>query len=379
MKAIVNANIIADQSILKNHSIVFDDRIIAVSEGQDLLTKQCSEVIDAEGKYLSAGFIDIHIHGCAGADTMDENDESLAVISRSLTATGVTAFLPTTMTMPEERIEQALKNIRNAMKKQAAGAEILGCHLEGPFINKNAKGAHDETFIAAPYYKLIESYGDVLKIVTLAPETAGSELFIKRCTESNIIISIGHTQATYEQAMEAVRRGARLFTHTFNAMPPLHHRHPGAAGAALDSEACCELIVDNIHVHPAVQRIVLKAKGTDRVILITDAMMACLMKEGVYNLGGQQVTVMDNAVRLANGHLAGSILTLNTAVKNIISNTGLDLPDAIRLVTQNPARMLGIDDRKGRIAAGMDADLTLFDGNMNIYETYVKGQLVYGR
>lgn len=378
MKAIINANIIVDHNILREHCILFDKKIIAVCERNALSAEQVSEVIDAEGRFLSAGFIDIHIHGCAGMDTMDEDEKSLETISRNLTSTGVTAFLPTTMTMPENRIEQALKNVRKAMQEQS-GAEILGCHLEGPFINKNAKGAHDETYIIEPYFNFIESYSEIVKIVTLAPEIPGSELFIKKCRESNIIVSVGHTQATYDQAMEAVRNGAQLFTHTFNAMAPLHHRNPGAVGAALDSEASCELIVDNIHVHPAVQRIVLKSKGTERVILITDAMMACLMAEGVYNLGGQQVTVKGNEVRLANGHLAGSILTLNRAVRNVMHNTGLDIQDAVRMVTENPAKLLGIDNRKGRIAAGMDADLTLFDGDMNIHGTYVKGELIFGR
>jgi N-acetylglucosamine-6-phosphate deacetylase len=303
MKAIVNANIIVGDEILTNHCILFNEKVIEIGKYDEIPIYQASEHIDAEGKFLSAGFIDIHIHGCAGADTMDEEPESLKKISQSIPSTGVTSFLPTTMTMHKNGIEQTLRNIRSAMQEHN-GAEILGCHLEGPFINKSSRGAHDEVYIIEPDFSFIEPYCDIIKIVTLAPEICGSESFMESCKEHGIIVSIGHTQATYGESMAAVKKGAKLFTHTFNGMQPFHHRNPGAAGAALDSEIPCELIADNIHIHPAVQRILLKIKGVDRVILITDAMRACLMKDGTYNLGGQQVTVNNNEARLENEHLA---------------------------------------------------------------------------
>ena len=376
MKAIINANIILENEILREHCILFEDKIVAVERKCSITEKYLDEIIDAEGRFVSAGFIDIHIHGCANVDTMDEDVESLQKISRILPSTGVTSFLATTMTMPMNDIERALANIKIVMM-QDIGAEVLGCHLEGPFINTKAKGAHDETYIIKPDLGKLMKYRDVIKIITLAPELEGSSQLIKTCIDSNIIVSIGHTQASYDEAFEAIKNGALLFTHLFNAMPALHHRNPGTIGAAIDCDAYCELIADNIHLHPAVIRIMIKAKGTDKVILITDAMRACLNEDGIYDLGGLKVSVQNNEARLPNGKLAGSMLTINKAIKNIIKNTGIDIKDAIKFVTGNPSKLLGINNKKGAIAIGMDADLTIFDEEIKIYHTFVKGKMVY--
>lgn len=378
MKAIINAGIIMNNSILKGYTILFDEKIAAVREDGSLNRSEFEEVIDAEGRYLSPGFIDLHIHGCLGSDTMDDDDGSIPNISKGITAAGVTSFLPTTMTMKQSAIELTIGRIRRLMGHEP-GASILGCHLEGPFISEEYKGAQDGRYIRRPEFKSIEDFLDVIRIVTLAPEEAGAGEFIESCARHGIIAAIGHTRASYEQAMEAIRKGASHITHTFNAMTPLHHRKPGVVGAAMDSSASCELIADNIHVEPAVQRILLKVKGIEGIVLVTDAMRACLLDEGEYELGGQKVLVKGEEARLASGNLAGSMLTMNKALRNFRANTGISLVEAVRTVTVNPARILGIDGRKGSICEGKDADLVMFDEEFNIYVTYAKGRKVYER
>lgn len=378
MKAIVNANIVTGNDILKGYAVLFDERIVEIVEGSALDKSGLEEVFDADNKYLSPGFIDVHIHGCLGNDTMDDSDSSIWNISKDITATGVTAFLPTTMTMKQSMIDKSISRIRRLMGHEP-GASILGCHLEGPFISDEYKGAQDGRYIKRPDFNSIEGSLDVIRIITIAPEEAGSDEFIEKCVKEGIIIAIGHTKATYEQAMRAIEKGASHITHTFNAMTPLHHRNPGVVGAAMDSSAVCELIADNIHVNPAVQRILLKVKGIESIILVTDAMKACLLADGEYDLGGQRVTVKGEEARLAAGNLAGSVLTVNKALKNFINNTGVSLNEAVRTVTENPARVLRINDRKGSIAVGKDADFTVFDGSFNIYGTFVRGKKVYVR
>jgi N-acetylglucosamine-6-phosphate deacetylase len=378
MKAIVNANIIMDNKILEGHTLLFDERIVEIAEDYKINESELEEVIDAGDRYLSPGFIDVHIHGCLGSDTMDDNDSSILNISKGIVATGVTAFLPTTMTMEFSKIEKTIKRIRRLMSNEA-GASILGCHLEGPFISDEYKGAQDGRYIIKPDFSSIEGFSDVMKIITIAPEEEGSEEFIESCVRHGIVVGIGHTKANYEQAMRAIHKGASHSIHTFNAMTPLHHRNPGVVGAVMDSSVSCELIADNVHVNPAVQRILLKVKGIEKIILVTDAMKACLLEDGEYDLGGQKVLVKGDEARLPAGNLAGSVLTLNKALKNFINSTGVSLNEAVRAVTENPARLLKISDRKGSISIGKDADLTLFDENFNIYSTYVRGKKVYER
>jgi N-acetylglucosamine-6-phosphate deacetylase len=378
MKAIVNARIIKDNSILEGYTVLFGDEIIQLMEGNELKGLELEEVFDAAGRYLSPGFIDVHIHGCLGNDTMDDNESSLRNISKAIAATGVTAFLPTTMTMDFPMIEKSINRIRRLMK-DVAGASILGCHLEGPFISDEYKGAQDGRYIRRPDFKSIKGMSDVIRIVTIAPEEEGAEEFIESCVSQDIIVAIGHTKASYEQAMRAIQKGASHITHTFNAMTPLNHRNPGVVGAAMDSSVVCELIADNIHVNPAIQRILLKVKGVEGIILVTDAMKACLLRDGEYDLGGQLVVVKNEEARLPAGNLAGSVLTLDKALRNFSANTGIGLVDAIKTVTENPARVLKLHDRKGSIAIGKDADFALFDESFSVYATFVKGEKVYER
>ena len=386
--AIYNARLIAGSRVLNAHTLLFDHKIRAIfpdrpqgpRPGETLCTPTgdwlIANSINADNHYLSSGFIDLHIHGCAGYDTMDETEEALPQIRRNLPQTGVTAFLPTTMTMEFSRVTAALQRIRRATSINS-GAQILGAHLEGPFINANYKGAQNGAFVLTPDFSLISEFRDIIKIATIAPEIAGSLDFIRHCSEHSILTAIGHSGATYEETKSALAAGAAHFTHTFNAASPFNHRSPGVTGAALDSDATCELIADNVHVHPAAQRILWRSKGPERVLLVSDAMRACLLNDGEFDLGGQLVTVKNGEARLASGVIAGSVLTLNRAVQNFMNNTGIDLPAAISLITAHPADRIRLGYRKGRLRPGYDADLTLFDEQFKICLTFVAGQTAY--
>jgi N-acetylglucosamine-6-phosphate deacetylase len=374
MKAFKNIRLITTSGVLENKAVVFDEKIVDIIDETNISADM--EIIDGMGNYLSPGLIDIHIHGCEGRDTMDEAEDTIYEISKSLVKTGVTSFLPTTMTMEFGKIENALGRIKRQMNTSGY-AEVLGCHLEGPFINKKYKGAQDGTFIIQPDFNKIKPYSDVIKIVTIAPEIEGSHEFIKECRNNNIVVSIGHSNASFDEAKNAIETGASHITHTFNAMTPLHHRNPGIVGAAMYFDVTCEMIIDNVHVHPAVQRIMHAVKGNEKIILISDAMRACLLKDGEYDLGGQNVYVKNNEARLTDGTIAGSVLTMNKAVKNFIENTGIKINQAVGMASLNPARLLGVDNRKGSIERDKDSDFVLFDEDFNVIKTFVKGTQVF--
>jgi len=384
MKGIVNGRIITEEQILEGKVLLFNNKIVEIIEQSEIekYNEQFGnmDLIDAKGNYVSPGFIDIHIHGAGGFDTMDGEAEYLTHISKTICKNGVTAFLPTTMTMEKTYIFKALDSIREARDKEKFGAKILGVHLEGPFINEKHKGAQKEENIIVPSYNLIKEYTDVIKIITLAPEKDFEHKFIKQVKENtDIVLSIGHSNAAYDEAIEAIHNGVEHATHTFNAMTALNHREPGIVGAVLNSDVSCEIIADNIHIHPAVYNIVSKVKNKEKIVLITDSMRAGGMEEGVYDLGGQDVIVKNNSARLANGTLAGSILTLNEAVKNMFENTGLKMYEAVAMASLNPAKVLRIDNIKGSLSKGKDADVTIFDDNFNIYTTIVEGKIVFNK
>lgn len=377
MKAIIKGNIVTEKGILSGKAIIFDENIIDILQEEEACKIRPDEIIDAKGGYISPGFIDIHTHGTEGHDIMDGDEAGIEFISKKYASSGVTSFLATTMTMDLHSIDKALCNIRRAMKKNC-GANILGCHLEGPFISRKYPGAQDTAYIINPDNSIIGEYNDVIKMVTIAPETKNSEEFIKYCVKEGIRVSIGHSSASYEESVNAIKLGVRSITHTFNAMLPLHHREPGIIGAAMDNaDVYCELIADNVHVHPVIQRILLKLKGVDRMILITDSMMAASMSDGYYELGGQTVCVKNGSARLKNGTLAGSTLTIDKALRNFRENTDISVYNAIKSVTANPAKLLGIDNIKGSLRKGMNADIVVFDDDFNVSHTFVNGCLCY--
>lgn len=384
MKIIKNGQIIIKDKVLKNKALVFEEKILDIIDEENLEqyinknnVKQ-DEIIDAQGNYISPGFIDIHVHGCGGSDTMDGTIEDIETISNNVCKNGVTAFLPTTMTMAKGKIYKALNVIRESMSSTGKGARVLGAHMEGPFINPKYKGAQNEKYIERPDYNFIKDYLDTIKIITLAPEMDEKYEFIKRVKrDTDIVLSIGHTNSTYEQAMEAIELGISHGTHTFNAMTPLHHRKPGVVGAIMNSNVTCELIADKIHVHPGAFNVLINAKDFNKVALITDCMRAGNLNDGVYDLGGQKVIVKDNAARLENGTLAGSILNLNNGIKNIFKNTNLKIQEVVAMASINPARIINLDDRKGSIEVGKDADMAIFDEEFNIKTTIVEGSVAF--
>ena len=375
MKAIINGKIILNDSIMEQKIILFEDKILDIT---DDLPDQV-DIIDAKGAYVGAGLIDIHIHGAGGADVMDANDDTIETISQLLVKFGVTSFLPTTMTMSQEKIECALNQIRIGMNGHYKGAKVLGCHLEGPFISETYKGAQNKAFIQKPNMTWIEPFQDVIKLITLAPEVDEGYEFIKAMKlKTDIKLSMGHTSTTFAKAKEAIQLGISHATHTFNGMSGFNHREPGAVGAILMSDESAELIADKIHVNPEIFEWFYRVKSGN-IVLITDSMRAGCMPDGVYDLGGQEVIVENGSARLRTGSLAGSVLTLNKAVRNFYEETTLSLPAVYQLASLNAARSIGVEDCKGSIEIGKDADLVIWDEALEALVTIVEGKIVYER
>lgn len=379
----LKGNLVADGQELHNGLVVVGNGTITYAGKADEYGKALPDhVVTVEDGWICPGFVDMHMHGIDGYDTMDGTPESLQAISTALARHGVTSFLATTMTAPYAQLEQVLVNIAQNSKEGLLGAQAIGIHLEGPWINPRYKGAQKEENIAIPKLDAVQKlYGlseGLIKVVTIAPEQPEALEAIAWLKERDVIVSAGHTGATFAQATEAVDAGVRHFTHCFNAMTGLHHREPGVVGAAMYHEQLStELIADGIHVHPAVMKILYRVKTAEKLALVSDSMRAAAMGEGTYDLGGQEVHVHDNQAKLADGTLAGSILTLNRAVGNMVTLSGVSLPDAVEMASLTPASILGFGERKGRLAAGYDADITVLNTQFDVTMTFVAGKEVY--
>ncbi len=339
-----------------------------------------AEYLDVEQCILAPGLIDLHVHGALGYDTMDATPEALRQIARFLARHGVTAFLATTMTAPFDAVLAALRNVALTMREGTEGAALLGAHVEGPYVDVERRGCQDATHVrrARPdeYEPLFDT--GVVRLLTVAPEFPENQELIRFAISRGAVVAAGHTRASYDIMLRAVEWGVTQVTHLFNAMDPLHHRVPGVVGAALSLDALrCQLIADNIHVHPAVLKLAVRAKGVDRVILVTDAMRGAGMPDGTYDLGGQSVTVHQGEARLADGTLAGSTLTLERGVRNIMAAADLPLRDALNMASRVPAQAMGLQERKGSIAVGKDADLIILSDDWNVLLTMVAGEIVY--
>lgn len=382
MKVYKNGKILLENKIIENHIVIASDIILEIRPGANFVPLPEHEIVDLKGHYLAPGFVDVHIHGSNGFDTMDGTMEGLKEISKALPSSGVTSYLATTMSMPKESTHLVLKQAQALIKNQNhQGAELLGIHVEGPFIADKCKGAQNPNFIEVPDYDFYTPYYDVIKLITLAPETDTNYGFTKKINQQHhdIILSIGHSNATYDQAVEAFDHGFKHISHLFNGMSGLHHREPGVVGAALIKDFYTEIIADNIHIRPELYSLILKAKGKHHIILITDAMCAACLEPGEYKLGGQKVIVDNNSARLESGVLAGSILRMNKAIKNFYKHTNLTIWEAINLATKNPAEQLGLYHRIGSIEVHKDADFVVFDDSFNIQKTFCKGQLTYSK
>ena len=374
--------VIANGAEITDGLVVIDEgRILFAGEVQDYSGELPETTYQVEG-WICPGFMDIHMHGIDGHDTMDGTPESLQAISKALTRFGVTSFLATTMTAPYEEIEPVLSTIAQVSRQGLDGAEVVGIHLEGPWINPRYKGAQKEENIALPQLdavrRLYELAEGLIKVVTIAPEQPEALEAIAWLKEQGVIVSAGHTGASFAQASQAVDAGVRHFTHCFNAMTGLHHREPGVVGTAMYHEQLStELIADGIHVHPAVMNILYRVKTAGKLALVSDSMRAAAMGEGTYDLGGQEVHVHGDQAKLADGTLAGSILTLNRAVGNMVTLSKVPLPEAVEMASHTPATILGLGERKGRLAAGYDADVTVLDKQFEVSMTFVAGKRVY--
>ena len=376
MKAIVNGKIILPDSIVEGRALLFDEKIIGLSE----TVPEGAEIIDAKGRYVAPGLVDIHIHGYLGEDTSDGSVEGIRKMAEGIVKNGVTAWLPTTMTVSYDDLRRAFDAVRVLMDKKnnPKGAQIMGVHAEGPFINPSKKGAQAVEYIRpadAPF--LIEN-SDVIRIVTIAPEMPGALDCIREVTEkTGILMSMGHTAANYETAKAGIEAGIRHATHLFNAMTPLNHRDPGVVGASLaDDRVSTELIADTFHISPDLFGLVAKVKG-DNLILITDCTRAGGLEDGEYTLGGQPIFVKGIECRLADGTIAGSVLKLNNAVRNMREHTNLPLEQIVRMASINAARCIGLDKTKGSLEAGKDADIILADENFAVSETIIAGETVW--
>lgn len=376
MKYIQGAKIITETQVLEDHVLGFDKKFVRLLHKNEFSGAD-AEIIDAGGLYVAPGLIDIHIHGSGGKDTMDGTGEALETISGTIVKNGVTSFLATTMTMDWPRIAKALEQIRSGMGHEMPGARLLGAHMEGPFINQQFKGAQNAEYVIPPDWGLVEPYLDVVKIITLAPEVPGAVELIKKLKEKHIVVSMGHSAATYDEAAKGVEAGVSHCTHLFNAMTGVHHRNPGVASVALAADVTCELIADTIHVHQGLFELVRKAKGISRVALITDCTEAGGMPDGEYSLGGQPIIVRNGSARLADGTLAGSVLDLNRGLYNFYKNTGAELFEVFRTASANPAKELGLEKDKGSVVVGKDADFFLMDGEFNVKATYVEGRCLW--
>ena len=336
----------------------------------------------AEGQIVVPGFIDKHIHGANGSDTMDAKIENLSVTANAITKEGTTAFLATTMTQDKSLIISSLSALKEYIEKESTGATLLGAHLEGPFISKKHIGAQPEEYISVPSVELFDEFlsasGNNIKTVTLSPETDGATELIKYLKEKGIVISAGHTDASYDEIEKATKDGLTSITHTFNAQKGIHHRDIGTAGAGLLlDELYTEIICDLIHLSAPAIKLVLKCKPKDKIILITDSMRAKYLPEGESELGGQKVIVSGNSARLENGALAGSILKMNDAIRNLVCVLGVPFTTAIDFATINPAKNLGIDNEMGSIAVGKRANFTVLDKDFNVCTVIVDGKVVY--
>ena len=356
--------------------------------GQDMMDgAESYEVIHLpESYHVIPGMIDVHIHGADGADTMDGTYQSMKRIAKVLPQEGVTSFLATTMTQQQDKIENSLQNAAQYVQKEQpyGHAELLGVHLEGPFISDKKPGAQPVASIMKPDVQMFLRWQEIalgsIKLVTIAPEIEGSLEVIRYLSNHGVIASIGHSDATYEEVVKAIRAGASHVTHLYNGMRGLHHREPGVVGAALlHDELMVELISDGIHVRPELVKLTFQQKGREKIILITDAMRAKCLGEGLYDLGGQKVTVQSGKATLHDGTLAGSVLKMMEAAKNTIKYTGCSIQDVLQMASVNPAKQLHIFNRKGSLSPGKDADIVVLDEQLEVVMTFCRGELAYHR
>lgn len=371
---IKNADVYTQDNVFVKGDVVVDNGTFTkVLEAPDYVD---NEVVDATGFKMIPGLVDIHFHGCKGADMCDGTKEALDIISRYEASVGVTSICPATMTIAKEELVEVMKNAGEYSYN--GGAHLVGINMEGPFISPQKKGAQAAENIMHCNYEyfceLQKAAHDLIKIVDIAPEEPGAMNFIDK-VKDKVVVSIAHTAADYDTAMEAIQHGATHATHLYNAMPPMNHRKPGVIGAIRDSYQChAELICDGVHIHPSVIRATFAMLGAGRIILISDSMRATGLEDGEYTLGGQPVVVKGNLATLHDGTIAGSATNLMDCLRYVVKKAGISLETAVMCATENPAKEIGIYDKVGSISVGKQADFVLIDEELNIKRVYIDGK-----
>lgn len=344
---------------------------------------ESAEIVDFSGKYIAPGFVDTHIHGLLNSDVMDNTPEAIKTISKGLLQFGVTSFLPTTLTDSVERLDESVENIKNVYN-DVEGAKIQGIFLEGPCFTEKYKGAQNKKYFINPTSEILDQWqeksGNLVKKIAIAPEREGAVEFAEYATKNGVTVALGHSAATFEEAKRVVGAGANVFVHTYNGMSPLTHREPGMVGAAMElKNTFAELICDGHHVSPVASNIMMNAKTRENIVLITDCMRAGAMEDGQYTLGEFDVIVENGTARLLTGSLAGSVLSMNNAIKNVVDWNIATLEEAIKMASYNPAVSCKIDDKCGSIKPGLPADFVVIDDSLNVYNTYLDGVCKYSK
>ncbi len=376
---IVNGKVFLDGS--------FQEKTIGIEGGcirilpKDADLEGGAKVYDAEGKKVVPGFLDIHTHGAVGVDVNAATAEELGKIGHFMATQGTTSWLCSVLTDTKEQTLWCIDEFKKHKKLENDGADLLGIHLEGPFLAKEFKGAMPEHLLRDADVELLKEYQEAaegnIRYLTVSPEIEGIVDAIPAVRDLGIVVAIGHSGADYDTSMKAIENGAASCTHIFNAMKLLHQHFPAIMGAAMESDIYCEAICDGRHLHPGVVRLLIKTKGLDRVVAITDSIMAAGLPDGNYKLGVNDVVVVDGDAKLAsNGVRAGSTLTTGQALKNIMKFTGRPIEEVLQLLTVNPAKLIGVFDKKGSIADGKDADLVILDEENNVKDTFVRGKQV---
>jgi len=383
-RRVIKGNLVLPEKVVEEGLLVMEDGRIAEILGASQASKLFgpSEIIDYHGFWVTPGLIDVHLHGARGKEAMDGEVESIREMARHQASCGVTGFFPTTLTASQEALLRAIEAVRKA-SEESVPAEVLGIHLEGPYISQKRKGAQDPNYVREIEEKEIREFQSALQgfktMITLAPEVGQNLNYIPELVKAGWTVSIGHSDATYDEARKSFAAGANHATHLFNAWREFHHREPGGIGAALDEDQVfVELIADGVHIHPSFIRLAIFRKGVDRVCLITDSLKEVGLPDGTYAWGELEVVLKGREIRLKDsGVLAGSVLHLNQGVHNVLNWTGLSVPEVVRMVTLTPARSVGLEELVGSLEPGKRANVAVFDRNFETVAAFVRGEKVY--
>lgn len=383
--AVVNGAVLTPlETITDGVVLVSGGKVVRVGARSKVEVPAGSRLVDAEGGFVVPGFIDLHVHGGAGCDAMDGTWGAIAAMAQFHARHGTTSMLPTTVSFSRQGLLGVLTGVSAAVGASDRGANVLGIHLEGPYISGEQKGAHSPDQIRPPsvkeFLELLVASQRTVRMITFAPELQGAWDLVGECVRNKVVPSVGHTNATYAQTMATFKIGVKHASHVFNSMRGLQQREPGVVGAVLaSSQVTAQLIADGIHVHPAVMRMIVILKGANRIALITDAISATGSEKPTSKLGSMSVTVKDGVPRLDSGVIAGSILTMDEAVRNMVQKVNVPLHEAVRMATLTPAQSIGIDGAKGSLEPGKDADLLVLTRDLNVRTVVIAGNVAYQR